>query len=1090
MKHGRFLLNSISLILAITVLFGVAILPVSAGSGPSPLARYPECTCVGVVKNYLGITDAVGDAWQVGSYLVSHGFVETSDPQRGDVMVMQNTFPGANSTFGHVGIVENISSSGNNWDMDLLQNYSGGSYNTGKHEAYNCDNTTIQSWSNFSKSRTDFKFYTKSIPPLPCYILTSSHTGNGGDPAASPANSASCPIGQYIQGESISLTASPSNGWGVASWTGTGNDASTSITNTITMPGSAHQVAVAYRDIIPPTVVSSVRANLNPTNAASVNYTVTFSEAVTDVDGADFSLSTTGTISGASVGTVAGSGSTYTVPVNTGIGSGDLRLDVSVGATVTDSAGGSLANRPFTTGESYTFDKTPPTVVSIMRAGVSPTNATVVDFTVTFNEPVKDVDCNDFDSCAGVSGGPAIYTVSVNTGSIVGDGELSLNVPASAAVSDMVGNALTYLPYTGSESYTIDKTVPTVVSSVRLDPNHTRADIVHYSVTFSEPVTGVDINDFYARTSHSIRDAQVVDISTLDNTTYTITVNTGIDDDIVIALACSMNYPILCKNLVLEVPETASVHDLAGNSLSGLPFTSGESYTIDKTPPMVAWNVRVDPNPARAASLNFNVFFSEPVTGVGVEDFSLSTTGTLSGGSVAGVSGGPIIYTVSVNTGSGDGDLRLDMPVNATVSDMVGNALPTPFTSGESYKVDRTPPTVVSIVNADPNPTSASSVNYTVTFSEAVAGVDSADFALSTTDTLSGVSVTGISGGPVIYTVSANTGTGDGTLRLDVPASATVTDMAENQLTASYTGTEIYTVDRKGPTVISVVPARANGDFVVTFSEPVQSVEANDFALVKTGDIKDESITNVVCQDNICLVGINTGRGSGTLRLEVPVSATITDLAGGALTKLPYTTGKRYTIMIEAFRSTGSGDGWLLESAAGSGKGGSANSTATSFTLGDDALNRQYRTLLHFPTAYLPDNAVVIQADLMIKKQDEYGATFDTFGNLTVDIRNGLFVSYHDGGFGSLVPANFEARADAASVGGSTWNHNVTGWYWTTLSRDANPFISLNAGTQIRLGYQTATNMNGLAEYVRFYSGDHESQKDRPHLQIRYCVPG
>ena len=53
------------------------------------------------------------------------------------------------------------------------------------------------------------------------------------------------------------------------------------------------------------------------------------------------------------------------------------------------------------------------------------------------------------------------------------------------------------------------------------------------------------------------------------------------------------------------------------------------------------------------------------------------------------------------------------------------------------YRADATP-TVDSITRADPNPTGAGSVAFRVTFSEAVSGVDSADFYLSTTGTLSG----------------------------------------------------------------------------------------------------------------------------------------------------------------------------------------------------------------------------------------------------------------------------------------------------------------------------------------------------------------
>ena len=56
----------------------------------------------------------------------------------------------------------------------------------------------------------------------------------------------------------------------------------------------------------------------------------------------------------------------------------------------------------------------------------------------------------------GVSGSGSVYTVTVNTGS--GNGSIRLDVPASAAITDLAGNPLAGLPYTGGETYTITKT--------------------------------------------------------------------------------------------------------------------------------------------------------------------------------------------------------------------------------------------------------------------------------------------------------------------------------------------------------------------------------------------------------------------------------------------------------------------------------------------------------------------------------------------------------------------------------------------------------------------------------------------------------
>ena len=53
-----------------------------------------------------------------------------------------------------------------------------------------------------------------------CYALTLSHTGQGSDPVASPANSTGCSAGQYLAGATVNLSgAVPATGWQIAEWT-------------------------------------------------------------------------------------------------------------------------------------------------------------------------------------------------------------------------------------------------------------------------------------------------------------------------------------------------------------------------------------------------------------------------------------------------------------------------------------------------------------------------------------------------------------------------------------------------------------------------------------------------------------------------------------------------------------------------------------------------------------------------------------------------------------------------------------------------------------------------------------------------------
>ena len=82
-----------------------------------------------------------------------------------------------------------------------------------------------------------------------CYPLTFSNTGDGADPTATPSGSTGCAAGYFHYLETIGLTADPDPGWRVASWTGTDEDASTSETNSLTMPATAHAVIVHYEAI-------------------------------------------------------------------------------------------------------------------------------------------------------------------------------------------------------------------------------------------------------------------------------------------------------------------------------------------------------------------------------------------------------------------------------------------------------------------------------------------------------------------------------------------------------------------------------------------------------------------------------------------------------------------------------------------------------------------------------------------------------------------------------------------------------------------------------------------------------------------------
>lgn len=115
-------------------------------------------------------------------------------------------------------------------------------------------------------------------------------------------------------------------------------------------------------DLTSPTVASITRAGANPTYTSSIDFTVTFSENMDGVDTSDFTLTTTGEITGASILTSTGSGTTYTVTVDTGSDSGTIRLDLVDNGSILDESGSPLGGSgvgtgSYTNGEVYTIDK-------------------------------------------------------------------------------------------------------------------------------------------------------------------------------------------------------------------------------------------------------------------------------------------------------------------------------------------------------------------------------------------------------------------------------------------------------------------------------------------------------------------------------------------------------------------------------------------------------------------------------------------------------------------------------------------------------------------------------------------------------------
>ncbi|MDP0501506.1 MAG: Ig-like domain-containing protein [Verrucomicrobiota bacterium JB022] len=250
---------------------------------------------------------------------------------------------------------------------------------------------------------------------------------------------------------------------------------------------------------------------------------------------------------------------------------------------------------------------------------------------------------------------------------------------------------------------------------------------------------------------------------------------------------------------------TASV-DANGNWMlpySGDPLTAG-SHTVSAVAEDPAGNL------SSAAQKTLDADVAVPsvggvVTDTGVDDADGITTdgalvfsGTASAGATVSILqlGGGVIGTATAN---GSGEWEFDYSGTtlepgsytfvAISSDGLGSVL-FPVT------VDQMAPTVASVelISPESSTSSATAATFRVTFSEAVAGVDAADFALALGSSLTGTISTVEPAEGNAFDVTVEPLDGAGTLQLTVNAAGTgITDVAGNALNGGFAEGDVFT---------------------------------------------------------------------------------------------------------------------------------------------------------------------------------------------------------------------------------------------------------------------------------------------------------
>ncbi|MGI9468884.1 MAG: DUF4347 domain-containing protein, partial [Rubripirellula sp.] len=497
--------------------------------------------------------------------------------------------------------------------------------------------------------------------------------------------------------------------------------------------------------------------------------------------------------------------------------------DVEIDVTGAENASGE-AQTNYAAEAEFSIDTLNPTVVvNIVESQLSDgTPSSLVTF--EFSEDVTGFDVSDLSVIGGlISGFTSVDANSFQATFTANDGVDALGeVSVAVTYTDLVGNAGT----TGLDTVAIDRLNPTVVVNV-IESQLTDGNVSSLvTFEFDEDVTGFDVGDLTA-TGGSITGFTSVNESSYE---ATFTAADGVDT-------------------LGEVSVAATYTDLLGNAGT----TGLDTVAIDRLNPTVVVDVIESQLTDGNTSSLVTFEFSEDVAGFDVTDLS-SVGGSISDFTMVDANSYTALFTAS------DGVAMMgSVTANSTYEDLNGNAGVAGF---DTVLIDRVNPTVTSVVRADGNYTNAGTVDFTVTFSEDVTGVDAdgSDFSLVTS--VVGASIDTVTGSNSVYTVTVNTGTTSGSIGLILAATPTIQDVAGNDLIDS-----VISGTNESYAVASTEVLLVGGNVSVT---DIREATADDLTLsVVAGDLVISSSSGVIAA------------GAGVTRINgSSVSVALLDITG------------------------------------------------------------------------------------------------------------------------------------------------------------------------------------------------------------------
>ena len=389
------------------------------------------------------------------------------------------------------------------------------------------------------------------------------------------------------------------------------------------------------------------------------------------------------------------SGTGYSYPYTATKAIGSTFIDGT--ANVTIAPVNDLAGNTSSSGStSFVIDTTAPTA-SISYSSNNVKSGTSEVITATFSRAMADSPIPQI-AISGANTVTATNMTKVDTTHYtytytVGAGDGTATVALSAG-TDLAGNLITATPTSGA-TFTVDNTAPTAAITYSITGHAVKSGNTQViTATFSEAMKDSPIPQISISGANTVAATNMTKVDTT-HYTYSYVVGTGDGTDTV-ALGTGT--------------------DLSGNLITATP-TSGATFTVDNTGPTAAITYSITGHAVKSGNTQvITAAFSEPVADSPVPQISISGANTVALTNMTKVS--TTQYTYSYTVGSGDGT---DTVALGTGVDSAGNTIVSIPTSGATFTVDNTGPTVA--LTYSKNPTSTGTETITAGYSEAISGV-------------------------------------------------------------------------------------------------------------------------------------------------------------------------------------------------------------------------------------------------------------------------------------------------------------------------------------------------------------------------------